>query len=100
MEIGKLVYLKDLWRVDHPEIQREGDVYRELHEAEVPNIATMGRAGDVHIVREGSQLQDGSLRFQRTRTSDYLSSGDCWSAVEPIQIDEASVRDDPGCCCW
>jgi Fungal protein kinase len=73
METGNLVYLKDFWRVDHPGIQKEGDVYRELHEAEVPNIATMGRAGDVHVIREGSQLQDGCpLGLQRTRTSDYL----------------------------
>jgi Fungal protein kinase len=73
MESGNLVYLKDFWRIDHQGIQKEGDVYRELHEAQVPNIATMSRAGDVHTTREGCQLQDRSLGLQRTRTSDYLS---------------------------
>ena len=31
MESGSLVYLKDFWRVDHQDIQKEGGVYRELH---------------------------------------------------------------------
>jgi len=68
VERGDLVYLKDFWRVDHPESRKEGDVYRELHEAEVRNIAKMGPAGDVRHV------QVSSAGFQRTRTQDYLRS--------------------------
>jgi len=68
VERGDLVYLKDFWRFDHPERQKEGDVYRELHEAEVPNIAKMGPAGDVRHV------QDSSTGFQKTRTQDYRRS--------------------------
>ena len=68
VERGELVYLKDFWRVGHAERQKEGDVYRELHEAEVPNIAKMGPAGDVRHV------QVSSTGFQRTRTQEYLRS--------------------------
>ena len=41
------------WHADHPEIQKEGAVYGELHEAEVRNVAKMpvawGRARDVRV---------------------------------------------------
>ena len=68
VERGDLVYLKDFWRVDHPERQKEGDVYRELDEAEVRNIAKMGPAGDVRHV------QVSSAGSHKTRTQDYLRS--------------------------
>jgi Fungal protein kinase len=73
VESGNLVYLKDFWRVDHPEIQKEGDVYRELQDAQVPNIAKMGRAGDVPLPSDGDKLEVVSSGVQRTRTQDYLS---------------------------
>jgi Fungal protein kinase len=73
VESGNLVYLKDFWRVDHPEVQKEGDVYRELQDAKVPNIAKMGRAGDVPVSPDGDKLQVVSSRIQRTKTQDYLS---------------------------
>ena len=71
-----LVYLKDFWRVDHPEIQTEGSVYHELHKAQVPNIAILGRAGDVRLTIDDSQACD-SVGVQRTRTQDYLSNSWC-----------------------
>jgi len=79
VERGELVYLKDFWRVDHPEIQKEGDVYRELHEAGVRNIAKMGRAGDVR-----STTNDGQVRasVQRTRPYDYLNHS--WCPGRPV----------------
>ena len=73
VESGNLVYLKDYWRVDHPDVQKEGDVYRELHEAEVPNIARMGRAGDVPRIPGRGGLQVTWTAVQRTKTQDYLS---------------------------
>ncbi|KAI0247322.1 hypothetical protein BJV78DRAFT_1246563, partial [Lactifluus subvellereus] len=73
VESRNLVYLKDYWRVDHPDVQKEGDVYRELHEAEVPNIARMGRAGDVPQILGRGELQVPWLGVQRTKTQDYLS---------------------------
>jgi Fungal protein kinase len=72
VDSGNLVYLKDYWRVDHPDIQKEGDVYRELHEAQIPNIARMSRAGDIPRIPGCSALQV-SWPLQRTKTQDYLS---------------------------
>jgi hypothetical protein len=86
VESGNLVYLKDYWRVDHPGIQKEGDVYRELHEAQVPNIARMSRAGDVFQIAAHDALQAPSLAIQRTKTQDYLSgpgSAHSWCPGHP-----------------
>ncbi|KAI0276122.1 kinase-like domain-containing protein, partial [Russula aff. rugulosa BPL654] len=51
---SKLVYLKDFWRADLPRIQREGDVYRKLHDAKVPSIPALGPAGDTQDYLKGS----------------------------------------------
>jgi Fungal protein kinase len=67
---SKLVYLKDFWRTTLPRIQREGDVYRELHEAQVPNIPLLGRAGDVPLSPEHANIFP--LAVQRTKTQDYV----------------------------
>ncbi|KAI0297805.1 hypothetical protein B0F90DRAFT_1819123 [Multifurca ochricompacta] len=66
-----LVYLKDFWRTDIPGIQKEGDVYRELHDAQVPNIAKFGIAGDVPLSPEHTDV--ASFTTQRTRTQDYMN---------------------------
>jgi hypothetical protein len=81
VERGELVYLKDFWRVDHPEIQKEGDVYHELHEAEVRNIAKMGRAGDVRLSINDDEVC-ASVGIQRTRTQDYLNHP--WCPGRPV----------------
>ena len=81
VERGELVYLKDFWRVDHPEIQQEGDVYRELHEAEVRNIAKLGGAGDVCSTTNDGQIR-ASVSVQRTRTQDYLDHP--WCSGRPM----------------
>jgi serine/threonine protein kinase len=78
---GELVYLKDFWRVDHPEIQKEGDVYRELHESEVRNIATMGRSGDVRLTITDGQVR-ASVGVQRTMTQDYINHP--WCPGRPV----------------
>ncbi|KAH9992533.1 hypothetical protein BJV74DRAFT_771667, partial [Russula compacta] len=67
---SNLVYLKDFWRTDLPGIPKEGDVYRELHEAEVPNIPVLGRAGDVPL----SLVYADTIPVvsQRTKTQDYV----------------------------
>ena len=67
---SKLVYLKDFWRTDLPGIQREGDVYRELHSAQVPNIPVLGRAGDVPLSPDQANILP--LAVQRTKTQDYV----------------------------
>ena len=67
---SRLVYLKDFWRTDLPDIQKEGDVYRELHDAQVPNIPMLGPAGDVPLSLDHEHIIPFSS--QRTRTQDYV----------------------------
>jgi len=73
IENDNLVYLKDFWRVDRPGIQKEGDVYRELHKAEVPNIEEMDCAGDVRLITRDGGREVTSLAVQKTRAQDYVS---------------------------
>jgi hypothetical protein len=116
---SKLVYLKDFWRADLPRIQREGDVYRKLHDANVPNIPVLGPAGDVPLSED--HVGTFPLAVQRTKTQDYLKrSGRVeWCpgqpCVEPYvhyrlvletlgqplntQVDTTIVRGDSGCYC-
>ena len=67
---SKLVYLKDFWRTDLPRIEKEGDVYRKLHEKEVPNIPALGPAGDVPLSPDHASTFP--LVVQRTVTQDYV----------------------------
>ena len=67
---SRLVYLKDFWRPDLPDIQKEGDVYRELHDAQVPNIPMLGPAGDVPLSLDREHIIPFSS--QRTRTQHYV----------------------------
>ncbi|KAI0292369.1 hypothetical protein B0F90DRAFT_278101 [Multifurca ochricompacta] len=69
-----LVYLKDFWRTDLPGIQKEGDIYHKLHDAQVPNIPRLGPAGDVPVSPECTAT--ASFATQRTRTQDYLTIPD------------------------
>ncbi|KAH7921106.1 hypothetical protein BV22DRAFT_1198444 [Leucogyrophana mollusca] len=44
---NNVVYLKDTWRIDHPEIGKEGDIYHQLHHHHVPHVAPFERGNDV-----------------------------------------------------
>ncbi|KAI0296733.1 hypothetical protein B0F90DRAFT_1014957 [Multifurca ochricompacta] len=68
----ELVYIKDYWRNDFPRIQKEADVYRVLHDAQVPNIPSLGPAGDVPLSPE--HANSVSFAAQRTRTQDYVET--------------------------
>jgi hypothetical protein len=68
VERDNLVYLKDFWRVDRPEIQTEGEVYRELHKADVPNIAKLGHAGDVRLMTDEGQACASACPKDKDRT--------------------------------
>ncbi|KAI0296734.1 hypothetical protein B0F90DRAFT_1636043, partial [Multifurca ochricompacta] len=74
VESTNLVYLKDFWQTDLPGIQKEGDVYCKLHDAQVPNIPKLGLAGDVPLSPECAVI--ASFAAQRTRTQDYLKMPD------------------------
>ena len=65
------MYLKDFWRTDLPGIQKEGDVYRKLHDAEVPNIPALGPTGDVLLSPDNANTFP--LVVQRTKTQDYAT---------------------------
>ena len=64
------MYLEDFWRTDLPRIQKEGNVYRELPDANVPNIPALGPSGDVPSSPDhGDKFP---LVVQRTKTQDYV----------------------------
>ncbi|KAH9174765.1 hypothetical protein EDB89DRAFT_469874 [Lactarius sanguifluus] len=65
-----LVYLKDFWRTERDGIQKEGDVYRELHDAQVSNIAKLGLAGDVPLLPECGRTDCPAV--QRTMTQEFV----------------------------
>ncbi|KAH9017118.1 hypothetical protein EDB83DRAFT_2571598 [Lactarius deliciosus] len=73
-----LVYLKDFWRTDRDGIQKEGDVYRELHDAQVPNIARLGLAGDVPLLPECGRTDCPAV--QRTMTQEFVKD---WCPGQP-----------------
>ena len=65
-----LVYLKDFWHTNLPRIQKEGDMYQRLHDAEVPNIPVLGSAGDVPL--SSVHTSTSTFSMQTTKTQDYL----------------------------
>ncbi|KAI0273361.1 hypothetical protein BC834DRAFT_965905 [Gloeopeniophorella convolvens] len=73
----KLVYLKDFWREERPDILKEGDVYRELHAAHVRNIPALGCAGDVPAA------PGPALAVQRTRAQEFQAARRP-GAVQPL----------------
>ena len=42
-----IVFMKDYWRVDANGIEKEGDIYKKLHENEVPHTPLFDCGGDV-----------------------------------------------------
>ncbi|KAH9039503.1 hypothetical protein EDB85DRAFT_2141023 [Lactarius pseudohatsudake] len=79
-ETTNLVYLKDFWRTDRDGIQKEGDVYRELHDAQVPNIAKLGLAGDVPLLPECGRTDSPAV--QRTMSQQFAKGYD-WCPGQP-----------------
>lgn len=75
------MYLKDFWHTDVSGIQKEGDVYKELHKANVPHIPVLGPAGDVPLFYDRS-----NTNLQRTKTQDYIKGsvlGHDWCLGKP-----------------
>ena len=44
---NRKVFIKDMWRVDLPGIEREGETYQLMEEAQVRNIAPCSAASDI-----------------------------------------------------
>ena len=47
MEKKKIFFVKDYWRPGAEDIDKEGNIYRSLEEAEVPYVAPFGVGNDV-----------------------------------------------------
>lgn len=43
----QLVFIKDYWRPDVDNIEKEGEIYRDLEEHKIPHIAPFGMGNDV-----------------------------------------------------
>ncbi|KAK7030407.1 hypothetical protein VNI00_014151 [Paramarasmius palmivorus] len=58
---GRLVYLKDTWRIDLPAMTKEGDIYAHLHANDIPNIPHVSAHGDVVGIWQetGTRLSKG-----------------------------------------
>ncbi|KAH9020337.1 hypothetical protein EDB84DRAFT_1565760 [Lactarius hengduanensis] len=79
-ETTNLVYLKDFWRTERDGVQKEGDVYRKLHDARVSNIAKLGLAGDVPLLPECGRTDSPAV--QRTTTQEFVKGYD-WCPGRP-----------------
>ncbi|KAH9051970.1 hypothetical protein EDB87DRAFT_1570865 [Lactarius vividus] len=75
LETMNLVYLKDFWCTDCDGIQKEGDVYHELHDTHVPNIVKLGLAGDVPLFSECGGTDSPAV--QRTMTQQFVKGSWC-----------------------
>ncbi|KAI0296751.1 hypothetical protein B0F90DRAFT_1819850 [Multifurca ochricompacta] len=64
----KLDYLKDFRRTDLPGIPKEEEMYRELHDTQVPNTPRMSLAGNAPPSPEHADIL--SIYTQRARTQD------------------------------
>lgn len=71
VHVGEVVYLKDSWRIAAAGMEKEGDIYCELHDHEVRHIPSLVCAGDVYCGRW----------LQETRTNSVLAKDD-WIAYD------------------
>ncbi|KAH9053756.1 hypothetical protein EDB87DRAFT_1569042 [Lactarius vividus] len=83
LETTNLVYLKDFWCTDCDGIQKEGDVYRELHDAQVSHIARLGLAGNVPLLPECGRTDSPAV--QRTMTQQFVEG--CNWCPGQLQVD-------------
>ncbi|KAL6308606.1 hypothetical protein BKA93DRAFT_521124 [Sparassis latifolia] len=66
---NKFVFLKDVWRVDLPDIEKEGYILQSLNDAEVANVPTLVCHGDVLDVEDVGNVVH--VERQRTKTDTY-----------------------------
>ncbi|KAL6308496.1 hypothetical protein BKA93DRAFT_891882 [Sparassis latifolia] len=78
----KFVFLKDVWRVDLPDIEKEGNIIQSLNKAKVENVPTVVCHGDVIEVVEGQVVH---LEQQRTKTAAYLRGSYSGGQMNPIK---------------
>ncbi|KAI0318536.1 hypothetical protein OF83DRAFT_1082832 [Amylostereum chailletii] len=73
---GSLVWLKDVWRDDHPSSFKEGDTYRKLADKQIPHVAPLVCAADVP--------------FQVTRTQTFAEAP--WTCIPPTPVGRVHYR--------
>lgn len=64
----QLVFLKDYWRPDVDTIAKEGDIYLDLEEHQVPHIAPFGMGNDVRNHTTSTQALNNSRIDNSTAT--------------------------------
>lgn len=74
---GPFVYLKDAWRVDHPGIEREGDILKELNANKVPNVPDLVCHGDLRGYGQVTAFQDLWRRHHPSAGEDQPSAPKC-----------------------
>jgi hypothetical protein len=75
---SRVVYLKDTWRINSEDMQKEGDTYRQLHDHNVPHISPFERGNDVG--GHGS----------RTMTHEYVDES--WVCGVPLSTSHIHYR--------
>ena len=68
----KVVFLKDSWRINLPDIQKEGEVYKILNEANVANVPQCLVSGDI------------STDYHATKTNLY--AGKPWNCRSDLRL--------------
>ncbi|TFY79829.1 hypothetical protein EWM64_g4185 [Hericium alpestre] len=68
---GERAWLKDSWRIDMAEMEKEVDIYRDLNKWKVRNVPTM--------------LQGGDIAGQSTLTGDYVNEPWCCGKHEILK---------------
>ena len=66
----KVVWVKDYWRTDAPDMEKEGDIYADLHRYNIPHIPVFERGGDIKCSALCS-------------TSNYLKNSEPWARETP-----------------
>ncbi|RDB30034.1 hypothetical protein Hypma_013868 [Hypsizygus marmoreus] len=84
LQLREPAMLKDTWRVALPGIDKEGDIYKELHKHGVPHISEITCAGDVR------RTTRDSVDNHRTRThlyadSKYIDRRKSWAVIEGLR---------------
>ncbi|KAL4243689.1 hypothetical protein ABKN59_011161 [Abortiporus biennis] len=100
----RLVFLKDLWRLDNPNVRPELEIYSELHRHAVECIATPICGGDVTLPEIGQPLSEylhsydliwlilcAFIAHQQAWTRAYILHRDV-SATNIVIVEEGGIR--------
>ncbi|KAF8191344.1 hypothetical protein BJ912DRAFT_902593 [Pholiota molesta] len=74
LKTKKLLFMKDYWRPNVADIEKEGDIYRILHAHKVDYIAEFGTGNDVrdHVTRTQEFINKGWARRRRPQRGEAV----------------------------